>query len=148
MDTTSRKRLLVIDDEENLVKVVSRAMSDHGYEVLTAIDPLKGIDLAREHNPAVVLTDTVMPLVDGTHVAREILRLGKVTQVIMMTGFVEPIRVLDAYAIGVSDYLLKPFSVDDLVSTVGRAQDRYERWRKLVLLASKARKRDLQPEAS
>jgi DNA-binding NtrC family response regulator len=126
------QRILVIDDEAPVLSALARALTLAGYEVEVAQDPRQGVARVAALRPAVVLTDATMPQLDGFEVARQVLALGFTTQVVLMTGFIEPIRVLDAYQAGVSDYLPKARLREELLDVVARACLRYERWRTMV----------------
>lgn len=115
------KKLLVIDDEEPLRDVVRSALSLEGYDVIDAGDGTTGLALARSHQPALILCDVHMQGLDG-YAILEALRKEPATAaipVILMTGIMRDYSsVRHAMEIGADDYLLKPFSVDDLIAAV------------------------------
>ena len=130
--TITKHGVLVVDDDERIVRAIDRTLRRAGYDVDTLLDARAITVRVQETRPALVLTDAYMPELDGFEVARSVLGLGLATQVVLMTGFVEPIRVLDAYQAGVSDFLPKVVLNEELLGVVERACQRYERWHVLV----------------
>ncbi len=93
-------------------------LTDEGYRVMTAVDGQSGLEAAQRERPDLVLLDVMMPKLDGFALAAELRRLGRLMPILMLTakGFVEDrIRGLDA---GADDYLVKPFSGDELVARI------------------------------
>jgi two-component system sensor histidine kinase/response regulator len=113
--------VLVIDDEGPLREIVRLALSSGGYEVIEADNGTTGLELARTQKPALVLSDVNMDGIDGYTLIQR-LRQDKLTAaipVILMTGVMKDYSsVRRAMGIGADDYLLKPFTVDDLLTAV------------------------------
>jgi len=121
-ETTMKKnKVLVIDDEEALRSLAHAALSSEGFDVVEAENGIAGLELARSHLPELVLCDVHMEGMDGyTFVER--LRQENVTAaipVILMTGVMRDYSsVRHAMGVGADDYLLKPFSIDELLAAV------------------------------
>jgi DNA-binding response OmpR family regulator len=130
--STPEVKILAVDDDERLLRLVKHVLTGNGYEVITVVDPMRAIEIARDQRPSVVLSDMVMPDMDGYQLTAAIIAQGALTQVILMTGFAEPIKIIDGYRAGASDYIIKPFNVEELVAVVEAAVQRYLRWRRLV----------------
>lgn len=115
------RKVLVIDDEEALRSVVHATLGMQGYDVLEARDGLEGLEIARTQQPALILCDVHMDRMDGYAFVEE-LRKRPITAaipVVLMTGVMKDYsNVRHAMEIGADDYLLKPFSIDDLVTAV------------------------------
>jgi two-component system sensor histidine kinase/response regulator len=115
------RKVLVIDDEEALRSVVRTSLSIEGYDVVEAAEGAQGLELARTQQPALILCDVHMQGMDG-YTFLENLRKDPVnaaTPVILMTGIMKDYSsVRRAMGIGADDYLLKPFSVEDLIAAV------------------------------
>ncbi len=115
------KKVLVIDDEEGIRQIVTAALGDEGFVVIEADNGADGFDLARKHLPELVLCDVNMQGMDG-YATLEKIRKDPVTAaipVILMTGVLRDYsNVRHAMGIGADDYLLKPFSVDDLLAAI------------------------------
>ena len=112
------ERLLVIEDELPMRTALSDALGAEGYRVLTAADGETGLRRALEEKPDLILLDIMMPRMDGFTVCAELRRLANTTPILMLTakGQVEDrVRGLDA---GADDYLVKPFSTEELLARV------------------------------
>jgi len=112
------ERLLIIEDELPMRTALSDALGAEGYRVLTAADGEAGLRRALEEKPDLILLDIMMPRMDGFTVCAELRRLANTTPILMLTakGQVEDrVRGLDA---GADDYLVKPFSTEELLARV------------------------------
>ena len=112
------ERLLVIEDELPMRTALSDALGAEGYRVLTAADGEAGLRRTLEEKPDLILLDIMMPRMDGFTVCAELRRLANTTPILMLTakGQVEDrVRGLDA---GADDYLVKPFSTEELLARV------------------------------
>ena len=111
-----RSRVLVVDDEEGILRAVGRALVINGYEVETAIDGMTAIHSLAVQAPDVVVLDVSMPGVDGLEVCRRLRAAGDRTPVLMLTareGVNDRVAGLDA---GADDYLVKPFALEELLA--------------------------------
>jgi two-component system, NtrC family, sensor kinase len=124
-------RILLIDDEEDILEVVSLALADSGWTVETAADGVFGIESCREFQPHVVITDIRMPRMDGLAVLEEIKRSHPDVEVIVATAFAEMALAIRALQLDASDFITKPIHNDALLVAVQRAQQRYRTRRKL-----------------
>ncbi len=131
LSLTMPVRLAVVDDEEAIVKALKRVFSRR-YEFHGFTRPEDFLQAFPALTPAVVLTDLAMPNVDGIELTQRVLAAERLTQVVMMTGAIEPARVAEAYRAGVSDFLLKPWEDDDLREAIESAVQRYRRWFRLA----------------
>ncbi|MBU6429618.1 MAG: response regulator transcription factor [Cyanobacteria bacterium REEB65] len=113
----SGARILVIEDDEEIAQFIKLELSYEGYEVEVAHDGMKGLIAARQQPPDLVILDLMLPAVDGMEVCRR-LRQTSETPILMLTakGDVrDRVAGLDA---GASDYLAKPFDLDELLARV------------------------------
>jgi DNA-binding response OmpR family regulator len=115
--TPTRSRALVVDDEAPLVQVVSGYLTRDGFDVLTAYDGESAVELAREHEPDVIVLDLMLPGIDGLEVCRRV-RAFSDAYVIMLTAKSDEVDTLVGLATGADDYLTKPFSPRELVARV------------------------------
>ena len=112
-----KERILVIEDDEAIVKVLRSGLAYEGYQVDTALDGESGLVLARDHHPDLVVLDWMLPGMDGLEVCQR-LRAGGGIPVLMLTAkdtLQDRIMGLDA---GADDYLVKPFELDELLARV------------------------------
>ena len=116
IDTMSR--ILIIEDELPMRRGLEDCLSAEGYRVFSATDGVNGLQRALAEQPDLILLDIMMPRLDGFAVATELRRLGRATPVLMLTakGQVgDRVNGLDA---GADDYLVKPFSIEELLARV------------------------------
>lgn len=114
-------RILVIDDEERMCWALERALSHEGYQVVTATRGLEGIHLAQETEPSMVILDLKMPDIDGIEVLKEIKKFNSSIPVIMITAHGTIDTAIEAMKIGATDYIIKPFKLEELKVQVKQA---------------------------
>lgn len=109
--------VLVADDDPQLLKLVKNNLELEDYDVLTASDGQRALDLAEQHSPDVVLLDVMMPKMDGFEVCGKIREFSNVPIIIITARGhdQDKVRGLD---MGADDYLTKPFSIDELLARV------------------------------
>ena len=117
----SRARLLIVDDEPDMVENCARILGRAGYDCLTATDPRRALGMIESERPDLLLTDLKMPDVDGMELLRHARELDPAMPVIMITAFATIESAVAAVREGAFDYLPKNFSVDQLTVTVERA---------------------------
>jgi len=113
--------ILIIDDEVLTLNNLKRALEKEGYEVLLADSGETGLDAFKKHHPNLVLLDVMLPGIDGVTVLRNIKEMDLHTVVIMITAYEILEKAVEAMKLGAYDYLLKPFKISDLKTTVARA---------------------------
>jgi DNA-binding response OmpR family regulator len=111
------KKILVIDDEPQIVEICMDYLKSGGYSVLSAQNGREGVDLARKEQPDLVVLDLMMPEMDGLEVCRA-LRKESDVPIIMLTARVEETDKLIGLELGADDYITKPFSPRELVARV------------------------------
>ncbi len=109
--------ILVVDDEQNLVKAVRGYLEREGYTVLAAYDGPSGLDMVRTTRPDLIVLDVMLPEVDGIEVCRR-LRQFSDAYVLMLTARAEEVDKVVGLSVGADDYLTKPFSPRELVARV------------------------------
>jgi two-component system response regulator ResD len=110
-------KILVVDDEESIVEVVRLYLERAGYAVITAHDGRRGLELFAEQQPDLIVLDLMLPQVDGLEITRQLRSRGD-TPIIMLTARqAETDRIL-GLEMGADDYVVKPFSPQELVSRV------------------------------
>ena len=110
-------RILIIEDEKNISEIVAKYLEKEGYTTLIANDGIEGLALFRDSHPDLVISDVMMPTIDGFEVLREI-RLISDVPVIMLTAKQEEVDRLKGFENGADDYVTKPFSPKELVRRV------------------------------
>jgi DNA-binding NtrC family response regulator len=129
-----RIKLLVIDDDPHSLELVSEALSDNGLRILTAEDPVVGLEMVRRDRPQIVLSDIVMPKMNGMELLGRILEVDPATDVVLMTAHYSTEAAVEAIKKGACDYLTKPISVATLRERIEKlAGDARRRQRATVL---------------
>jgi DNA-binding NtrC family response regulator len=113
--------VLIVDDEELLVKSCSQILSSEGYTVHAEGRGRSALDAMRRYRPDVVLTDLMLPDMDGLALLKEIKKLAPETLVVMITGFATVDSSVEAINAGAYDYIPKPFTATQLRILIGRA---------------------------
>jgi len=110
-------KILVVDDEEMIRKIVSKYASFEGHEVVEAPDGMKAIELCRENDFDIVIIDIMMPELDGFSACREIRKFSSVP-IIMLSARGEEYDKINGFELGIDDYVVKPFSPKELMLRV------------------------------
>src|SRR5437868_7387623 len=119
-----RGSILLVDDEEKILKALGRALRDAGHGVVETTSPRHAQRLLAERAFDVVLVDNVMPELNGLDLIREVVEStaeGERPQILMMTAHATVESALEAMKLGALDYLQKPFEIDELLVVVRRA---------------------------
>jgi two-component system phosphate regulon response regulator PhoB len=114
-------RILIVDDEEDLVRVLDYNLKQAGHETLVALRGEQALEQAIRHKPDLVVLDLMLPDVPGTEVCRQIRSHPELrwTPVLMLTAKADEIDRVVGFELGADDYVVKPFSVRELVLRVG-----------------------------
>jgi two-component system KDP operon response regulator KdpE len=110
-------RILVIDDEPQITRVLRAALSAQGYDVRTANDPEEGLQVFKEWPPDLVVTDLMMPGLSGVDVTRAI-RTRSPTPILILSVRDHERSKVEALDAGADDYVTKPFSIQELLARV------------------------------
>ena len=118
-------KILVIDDDLDILDVMTITLKDAGYSVLCAPDGQTGILLAKSHSPQIVITDIKMPGMSGLDVLEKIKKIKPATEVIVTTGFADIKHAVKALQYDASDFISKPIDDDALHMALRRAMQRH-----------------------
>ncbi|MFN0121194.1 MAG: response regulator transcription factor [Blastocatellia bacterium] len=113
-------RILVVDDEPQITRVLRRGLQARGYDVRVAADGQAALDVFQDWSPQLVVTDLSMPDPDGLELCRRLRQVSDVPIIILSVRGEEPVKVraLDA---GADDYVTKPFGMDELLARIRAA---------------------------
>ena len=116
----NRSKILVVEDEKNITKVVAYNLEREGYQVATAKDGEEGLSKARKELPDLVILDLMLPKADGLEVCRQLKTDPKTTRIpiIMLTAKTQETDRVVGLEMGADDYVAKPFSVRELTARV------------------------------
>ncbi len=117
---TGSERILLVDDEEAIVRVIKRMLEQLGYEVVTRMNGLEALDMFRSqpHQIDLVITDQTMPGMTGENLAKEIIATGSDIPIILCTGFSEQIDENRAMEMGISAFVMKPAEMFEIAKTI------------------------------
>jgi len=119
-----KSRILVVDDEEALRYLLSSELAAEGYEVETAGDGDEAIESIKQKDYDVVLLDIKMTRVDGFEVLRFIKQNKPEIKVIMLTAYADVKNAIEALKLGASDFVSKPYDLEDILTSINRALGR------------------------
>ncbi len=112
-----KKKILIVDDEKNIVDIIAFNLRKEGYTIITAEDGEEGVEKTFSENPDLILLDIMMPKMDGYEACRKI-REKKHTPIIMLTARAEEVDKVLGLEMGADDYVTKPFSVRELTARI------------------------------
>ncbi len=110
-------RILVVDDEPQMGRLLKTILSARGYEIAMALDGQAALDLAASWNPDVLLLDLGLPVLDGLEVTRRLRAWSQVPIIVLTARDTEQDKVT-ALDLGADDYLTKPFGTDELLARI------------------------------
>lgn len=112
-----RPRILVVDDEPQLTRVLRTGLKSRGYDVRAAADGLSGFETFSDWHPDLVITDLAMPNVDGLELCRRLRAISRVPIIVLSAKGEEKTKV-EALDLGADDFVTKPFGIDELLARV------------------------------
>jgi two-component system OmpR family response regulator len=110
-------KILIVEDDQTLLDALRYNLSKEGYDVVSAVDGVQALELARSERPDLIILDIMLPKLDGFEVCR-ILRKDMTTPILMLTAKVEEVDKVLGLGIGADDYMTKPFSLRELLARV------------------------------
>ncbi len=116
MNTNRTKKVLVVDDDPDIVSLLTIQLQKKGYHVVEAMDGISALTMAKKEKPDLIILDVMMPGKSGWEVAKEVRHdsaLGS-AKILMLTAIGEHLNELTSPLYGADDYLDKPFQVDEL----------------------------------
>ncbi len=116
------EKILVVDDRrENIAFLANDVLRPQGYDIITALDGERGLEKALEEKPDLIVTDMRMPKKSGAEMIRALREAGHNVPVILTTFHGSEQTAIEAFRAGATDYLIKPFTVDEMLQAVDRA---------------------------
>ena len=107
--------LMIVEDEDKLREGLSAALAPFFSKLISAKNGDEGLKKFKKYNPDLVITDILMPIVDGLDMAKSIKAMSKDTPIIVLSAYSEKERLLRAIDIGIDKYLIKPVDVEELL---------------------------------
>lgn len=114
------QKILVVDDESDILELLKYNLTKEGYEVKTALDGIKGVEIAKSFKPDLIILDIMMPKQDGVETCRQIREIPELinTFIIFLTARSEEYSEVAAFDMGADDYITKPIKPRALVSRI------------------------------
>ena len=131
-------KLLIVDDSTSILQALTRAFAETPYEITTCNDPVKSYEMIEDEHFDIVISDIMMPELDGLSLLRKIKNYNGTIQVIMITGYLTINNTLNAFRYGANDIFFKPFNdLRDLIAAVDAAAGKLNRINEILkVLAS------------
>ena len=127
-------RILVIEDEHSIQKMIHYDLTQLGYQVVLASDGLSGLQLARNESFDLIVLDLMLPKLSGLEICKALRRENHPAYIIMLTAMDEEMQKIEGLDAGADDYITKPFSPRELAARIKAALRRSERKEKPVTL--------------
>src|SRR5687768_13552718 len=120
MSNKQSHKVLVVDDDPDILELLQYNLTKDGYEVKTALDGKKGIEIAKEFSPRLILLDIMMPGMDGVETCRQLREIPEMqsTFIIFLTARAEEYSEIAAFDVGADDYITKPIKPRALMSRI------------------------------
>jgi CheY-like chemotaxis protein len=117
--------ILVVDDEASILTITSQTLQAFGYRVLTATDGAEAVAIYAQHSSeiAVVLTDMMMPIMDGSAVVRVLMRINPAIKIVATSGLSSNVGVAKVFGTGVRHFLTKPYTAGNLLKGIRKILD-------------------------
>ena len=116
------KKILVVDDESDIIEILKFMFESHGYECITAMDGEEGLKLAKEANPDLIILDVMMPKINGYKICR-LLKFDnkyKNIPIIMVTARSQEEDKLIGEETGADEYITKPFEFSEVIEKINK----------------------------
>ena len=117
LESKNDSKILIVDDEKNIVNILKFNLQKEGYQTIEAYDGEEALHKIDNENPDLILLDIMMPILDGFSVCSKV-RRNLMTPIIMLTAKSEEIDKVLGLELGVDDYMTKPFSVRELLARI------------------------------
>lgn len=112
------KRILLVEDESNVVSFINKGLAEEGYEVSVAMDGKTGLKMALENTFDVIILDIMLPEINGLEVCKAIRKQDKRTPILFLTALGTAENVVLGFETGADDYLVKPFKFIELLARI------------------------------
>jgi DNA-binding NtrC family response regulator len=117
-------KVLIVDDEERFRSTMAKLLTIRGFQAVTCASGPTALECLRKDSYDVVVLDVKMPEMSGVHVLAEIKKISSDIEVIIMTGYASVDTAKEILTLGAYDYMLKPYSIEDLVERIEAAHER------------------------
>jgi len=111
-------KILLVEDEPNVVSLIKRGLADNGYEISVAMDGRSGLQMSNDHDFDLIILDIMLPGINGIEICRNIRRQNEQVPILMLTALGTTENIVTGLDSGADDYLVKPFKLAELSARV------------------------------
>ncbi len=129
-----KKTILIVEDDAGIRVILQDALSEQGYDVTTAADGEKGLELALASKPDLLILDVMLPLMDGFEICKRVRQEGVTSPILMLTVKDEEVDKVLGLELGADDYVTKPFSLKELSARIKALLRRVEDYQNEIKL--------------
>ena len=109
-------QILIVEDEQRVADLLKVGIEEHGYEVMVAYDGMMGLQLFNKYDFKLIISDIILPKLDGFDLCKEIRTKNKHVPILMLTALGTTDDKLEGFDVGADDYMVKPFDLRELVA--------------------------------
>ena len=131
MTATTRKRILIIEDDRHIAEGIELNLSLQGHDVKVALNGIEGLETWKQWSPHLIVLDLMLPGIDGMQILKSIRLEDERLPILILSAKVDPSDRIDGFADGVDDYMTKPFSLEEFLLRIKRLLTRDEWQREL-----------------
>lgn len=111
-------KLLLVEDESNVISLIQRSLSAAGHEITVALDGQSGLEMAKKHQFDLIMLDLMLPIMNGMEVCRRLRSAGSSTPILMLTALSTTENIVSGLDAGADDYMTKPFKLAELEARI------------------------------
>jgi two-component system, OmpR family, response regulator ArlR len=126
-------KILIVEDEKRLAKLLKDAISDSFYSVVIAKDGIEGLKKFKSFKPDIVITDIMMPFCDGLEMTQQIKELDENLPIIVLSAYSDKEKLLRAIEIGISKYFIKPFDPEEVIEHINKIAPKLYKQKRNIL---------------
>lgn len=115
-----KRKVLIVDDDKDIVTIVSTILSGRGWEITAAYSGREALEAVTSQKPDIILLDIMMPEMNGIEVLKRLKKIDANARIIMITAFGDVESYLDSMELGAYEYINKPFETDELLEMIDR----------------------------
>ena len=115
---SDEKKILIVDDDKDIVKIVTTMLEGRGWDVTAAYNGREALDMVNASRPDIILLDIMMPEMNGIEVLKRIKKMDSGVRIVMITAFGDVESYLDSMELGAYEYINKPFETDELLDMI------------------------------
>ena len=120
-----KEKILIVDDASFMIMMIAKILEPNGYEIIRALDGFQAVEQFREHKPALIFMDIIMPNCNGIDAIKEIKAIDSGAKIVMLSAMGIASYITDSLLAGAVDFIVKPFKEDRLLATAKRHLSEY-----------------------